>query len=85
MTSFDLISPLPWTRIADQPSRMPTTGIKTAMGAPIPAHLPHGISVSLPTWKDNVGYEEGDPRVIDQMKSGYPRFFINLQVQRVRR
>jgi hypothetical protein len=26
------------------------------------------VSVSLPTWADNVGYEEGDPRVIKAMK-----------------
>ncbi|KAF8342770.1 pyridoxal phosphate-dependent transferase [Cantharellus anzutake] len=55
------------------------------MGAPIPSHLPHGISVSLPTWKDNIGYEESDPRVVNQMQSGYPRFFINLHIRRLER
>lgn len=29
--------------------------------------------MSLPTWKSNVGYEEGDPQVVGKMKTGYPR------------
>lgn len=32
------------------------------------------VSVSLPTWRANVGYEEGEDWVIDKMKTGYPRF-----------
>ena len=36
-----------------------------ALGASVPAFTPHAISVSLPTWDDNVGYEEGDKRVVD--------------------
>lgn len=31
------------------------------------------VSVSLPTWSANVGYEEGDDRVLGKMKTGYPR------------
>lgn len=31
------------------------------------------VSVSLPTWKANVGYEEGEDWVLSQMKTGYPR------------
>lgn len=30
-------------------------------------------SVSLPTWEDNIGYEEGKDRVIGKMVTGYPR------------
>jgi cystathionine gamma-synthase len=54
------------------------------------------VSVSLPYWKgipfkksinsflpDNVGYEEGDPRVIDSMKGGYPRFVLHPFVKKV--
>lgn len=41
---------------------------------------PHAVSVSLPTWADNVGYEEGEPRVVLAMRSGYPRFFIHPRV-----
>ena len=68
---------------------MPTTQTSTldlpiALGASVPAFTPHAISVSLPTWEDNVGYEEGDPRVVDAMVSGYPRFFIHLSIRKVR-
>ena len=31
------------------------------------------VSVSLPTWSANVGYEEGEEWVIGKMKTGYPR------------
>jgi cystathionine gamma-synthase len=31
------------------------------------------VSVSLPTWRANVGYEEGEEWVISKMKTGYPR------------
>ena len=55
------------------------------LGAPVPAFTPHAISVSLPTWADNVAYEEGDPRVVDVQVSGYPRFFIHLSIRKVRR
>ncbi|OBT83560.1 hypothetical protein VE02_06947 [Pseudogymnoascus sp. 03VT05] len=48
-----------------------------AVGETIPANTSHAVSVSLPTWKANVAYEEGEPWVIDNMKTGYPRFFVN--------
>ncbi|MES2812565.1 MAG: PLP-dependent transferase [Bacteroidota bacterium] len=50
-------------------------------GEGIPFHNPHAVSVSLPTLNDVIGYEEGDSVVIGKMKSGYPRFFRNKQVQ----
>ena len=46
------------------------------LGKPIPDSR-HAVSVCLPTWADNVGYEEGDPRVVGRMQSGYPRFFYH--------
>ena len=52
------------------------------LGLAVPPHMPHAISVSLPTWRDNVGYEEGEKRVVDAMVSGYPRFFIHLSIQK---
>ena len=52
------------------------------LGGSIP-NLPHAISVSLPTWEDNIGYEEGEKRVVDAMSNGYPRFFIHLDIQAV--
>lgn len=60
-------------------------GNSTALGTSIPADTPHAISVSLPTWRDNVGYEEGEARVVQSMVNGYPRFFIHLSVNKVRR
>lgn len=66
---------------------MPTSGIPppvaTPLGTPIPALLPHAISVSLPKWKDNVDYEEGKSRVMDKLQNGYPRFFIHRSIQKV--
>ncbi|CAA20484.1 putative cystathionine gamma-synthase [Schizosaccharomyces pombe] len=53
----------------------------TEVGSSIPADTEHAISVTLPTWKSNVGYEEGDPNVTTKMKSGYPRFFISAHVK----
>ncbi|KAJ3343835.1 hypothetical protein HDU91_000323 [Kappamyces sp. JEL0680] len=51
------------------------------------------VSVSLPMWADNVGYEEGDPRVIKAMKGkcstgnasagGYPRFVFHPLIKKL--
>lgn len=43
------------------------------------------MSVSLPTWKANVGYEEGEDWVISAMQTGYPRFFVHLTIQELER
>lgn len=61
------------------------TNQRNSLGHSVPAHTPHAISVSLPTWKDNVGYEEGEERVMNAMVNGYPRFFIHLSIRKVRR
>ncbi|TDL22692.1 PLP-dependent transferase [Rickenella mellea] len=53
------------------------------LGNAVPPFTPHAISVSLPTWKDNVGYEEGEKRVVDSMVTGYPRFFIHRSIQQL--
>ena len=53
------------------------------LGSPIPAFTENAISVSLPKWADNVGYEEGEVRVVDAMQTGYPRFFIHLNIRKV--
>ncbi|MBX3436421.1 MAG: PLP-dependent transferase [Planctomycetaceae bacterium] len=46
------------------------------LGRPIP-DSPHAVSVCLPTWRDNIGYEEGEPRVTSRLRAGYPRFVFN--------
>jgi cystathionine gamma-synthase len=43
------------------------------IGITIPANTPHAVSVTLPTWRANVGYEEGEDWVVSKMNSGYPR------------
>lgn len=53
-------------------------------GVSLPPDNPHAVSVSLPLISDVIGYEEQDPEVTEKMKSGYPRFFQNLLVQKVR-
>ena len=53
------------------------------LGAPIPDSL-HAVSVCLPTWADVIGYEEKEPRVIDTMRTGYPRFFFHPLINKVR-
>jgi len=62
---------------------MSTRTLTTAvLGSPLPPFTPHAISVCLPTWKDNVGYEEGEKRVVDSMVTGYPRFFIHKTIEK---
>ncbi|KAK4136061.1 PLP-dependent transferase [Trichocladium antarcticum] len=46
------------------------------LGASLPPGDPHGISVHLPKWADTVGWAAREARVVDAMKTGYPRFFI---------
>lgn len=46
---------------------------KEDVGLSIP-ESPHAVSVCLPTWADVIGYEEDDPRVVDALECGYPRF-----------
>ncbi|WVO20138.1 uncharacterized protein IAS62_001429 [Cryptococcus decagattii] len=66
---------------------MPTSAINLPtpipLGCSVPVLTAHAISVSLPTWEDNVGYEEGDKRVVDRMETGYPRFFIHRSIQKL--
>jgi hypothetical protein len=70
------------SNISPYPALAPTL---IPLGSSVPALTNHAISVSLPLWEDNVGYEEGDKRVIDKLETGYPRFFIHRSIQKVRR
>ncbi|KKZ62075.1 cystathionine gamma-synthase [[Emmonsia] crescens] len=51
------------------------------VGGSVPPETDHAVSVSLPTWRANIGYEEGEKWVTDAMTSGYPRFFIHKSIQ----
>ncbi|KAK1968553.1 cystathionine gamma-synthase [Colletotrichum sublineola] len=50
------------------------------LGQSIPPDTAHAVSVHLPTWKANVGYEEGESWVVNKMTTGYPRFFIHKSI-----
>ncbi|KAJ5652515.1 hypothetical protein N7507_009941 [Penicillium longicatenatum] len=54
-----------------------------AIGGPVPPNTDHAVSVSLPTWKANIGYEEGEDWVISKMQCGYPRFFVHPTIQKL--
>lgn len=51
------------------------------VGEPIPENTAHAVSVTLPTWKAVIAYEEGDAAVTNAMKTGYPRFFIHNTIK----
>ena len=53
-----------------------------SLGEPFPVS-PHAVISSLPTMEDVRGYEEHDPRVMNAMKSGYPRFVVHGFVQKL--
>lgn len=55
-----------------------------SLGRPLP-DTPHAVSVSLPRWRDVVGYEEKHPEVMRQLTLGYPRFVIHPWVQDIAR
>ncbi|SCU78810.1 LADA_0A07800g1_1 [Lachancea dasiensis] len=57
--------------------------ISTKVGESIPPNTKHAVSVCLPTWDSNIGYEEGDQNVVDSMTTGYPRFFIHKSIQQL--
>ncbi len=52
------------------------------LGLPLP-DSGHAVSVTMPRWRDVVGYEEGEQRVLDALACGYPRFVIHPLVQRL--
>ncbi|KAF9887123.1 hypothetical protein FE257_010498 [Aspergillus nanangensis] len=53
------------------------------VGGSVPPNTDHAVSVSLPTWKANVAYEEGEPWVVKKMQCGYPRFFVHPIIQKL--
>ncbi|KAJ5633015.1 hypothetical protein N7490_009354 [Penicillium lividum] len=54
-----------------------------AIGGSVPPNTDHAVSVSLPTWRANVAYEEGEDWVISKMQCGYPRFFVHPSIQKL--
>ena len=60
----------------------PIRTICPPMGDPIPPGG-HSVVVSLPTWKDTLGYKLHDAETESRMQNGYPRFFMPKIVRRV--
>ena len=52
------------------------------VGTPFP-DSPHAVVSSLPTMADVRGYEERDPRVVEAMASGYPRFVAHIYIRQL--
>lgn len=52
------------------------------LGIPLP-DSPHACSVCLPTWAAVIGYEENRPKIINKLRTGYPRFFKHPSVERL--
>ncbi|KAH7158215.1 pyridoxal phosphate-dependent transferase [Dactylonectria estremocensis] len=53
----------------------------TYLGGPLPPGDRHAVSVYLPTWRDTVGWCKRDPELLALMKTGYPRFFVPINVR----
>jgi cystathionine gamma-synthase len=67
---------LPWRRENRVLSPRMSVFHHLPLGRRIPDRL-HAVSVSLPTMRDLVGYEEKDPAIVRQIASGYPRFVLH--------
>ncbi|MEZ6063660.1 MAG: PLP-dependent transferase [Planctomycetaceae bacterium] len=52
------------------------------LGLPMPDDR-HAVSACLPLWSHNIGYEEGDPAVVDRLQAAYPRFCLHPLVRQV--
>ncbi|KAH8106736.1 pyridoxal phosphate-dependent transferase [Cristinia sonorae] len=50
------------------------------LGVEIPYGDPHALSVSLPTWQDNVAWVSGNEGMFNLMSTGYPRFFVHRMI-----
>ncbi|KAK0738169.1 putative cystathionine gamma-synthase/beta-lyase [Schizothecium vesticola] len=46
------------------------------LGGAVPPGDAHAVSVQLPTWADTVGWSVREPRVVNALLTGYPRFMI---------
>ncbi|KNF05151.1 hypothetical protein PSTG_01778 [Puccinia striiformis f. sp. tritici PST-78] len=60
-----------------------TAAHSAQLGSSVPIYTAHAVSVSLPTWQDNIDYELGLERVIGKLTTGYPRFFIHQDIQKL--
>ncbi|KAM7218058.1 putative cystathionine gamma-synthase/beta-lyase [Rhypophila decipiens] len=54
-----------------------------ALGSPLPPGDIHAVGVHLPEWSDTLGWAAREGRVLDAMKTGYPRFFVPRVVDKL--
>jgi len=52
------------------------------LGEKVPAS-PHAVCVHMPRLADAIGYEEKDPEILKQIRSGYPRFVLHPYIARL--
>lgn len=65
---------------------MQTTSFEPiACGETLPVNNVHAVSVSMPTLKDVIDYEESEPEVLEKIKSGYPRFILHPYLEQLAR
>ena len=50
------------------------------LGASV-SNSPHSVTTCLPTMADVIGYEEKEPRVMQAMSAGYPRFLRHRWIE----
>ncbi|KAM7197097.1 putative cystathionine gamma-synthase/beta-lyase [Rhypophila sp. PSN 637] len=54
-----------------------------SLGSPLPPGDIHAVGVHLPEWRDTLGWAAREGRVVDAMKTGYPRFFVPRVVDKL--
>ncbi|KAM7202989.1 putative cystathionine gamma-synthase [Naviculisporaceae sp. PSN 640] len=53
------------------------------LGSSLPPGNLHAVGVHLPEWRDTVGWAARETRVVNAMRTGYPRFFVPRVVDRL--
>ncbi|KAK4446125.1 putative cystathionine gamma-synthase/beta-lyase [Podospora aff. communis PSN243] len=51
------------------------------LGSPLPPGDLHAVSVALPKWADTEGWASRQPRILEALQVGYPRFMIPRVVE----
>jgi len=52
-------------------------------GETLPPNNVHAVSVSMPTMKDVIDYEEQTPEILEKITSGYPRFVLHPYLRKL--
>lgn len=57
--------------------------IQRTLGKPVPSNAQNTCNVCLPTWEDVIGYKNKDPKVMQQVTNGHPRYIIQKPIQQL--